>query len=32
MPGSAVEMGAAAEEVAAVDLPSVVLDRVRGVM
>jgi two-component system chemotaxis response regulator CheB len=32
MPGSAVEMGAAAEEVAAVDLPSVVIDRVKGVM
>lgn len=32
MPGSAVELGAAAEEVAAADLPAVVMERVLGVM
>lgn len=32
MPGSAVELGAAAEEVAAANLSAVVMDRVRGVM
>jgi two-component system chemotaxis response regulator CheB len=32
MPGSAVEMGAAAEEVLAPDMPQAIIDRVRGVL